>query len=247
MGGYADYIELDCLLSLQRPRTSRVSTELVFIIAHQVYELWFKVIIANLESAIFAVDANDVNGALRALRRVHDIERLMFEQLVLLEHLDPYEFAEIRARLNSASAAESHQFALVEALSTSVLSTDPKVHPARDLWRAFCGLMQRSGLEMPEGPTECATQTRIASVHRIYIHPMTHDGTAGRYNILRELSEAMLDHDEGFALWRYRHCLVAFRQIGYRKGTGGTPGVSYLQCRIDRRFYPDLWNARGRM
>jgi tryptophan 2,3-dioxygenase len=165
MGGYADYIGLEQLLSLQRPRTGKVSTELVFIVAHQVYELWFKIIIADLESAITAVDRGDVNAALRPLRRIRELERLMTEQLVLLEHLDPYEFAEIRGALNTASAAESYQFARIEALSTSHLPTDLQFRPVRDLWTAFCELMERSGLEMPQEATDAAARTRVASVH----------------------------------------------------------------------------------
>jgi tryptophan 2,3-dioxygenase len=244
MAGYAEYIKLEQLLTLQQPRTKRLATELTFIVAHQVYELWFKLIVAALEQAIAAIDCNDPGSALSDLRRVNEIERLMLDQLVLLERLDPCEFAEIRRSLGSSSAAESEQFSHIEALSSHALLTRYPVQPTRDLWSAFCGFAQREGLVMPNGTDEVSCTLRAESLHRIYACR----GAVSKlrsHHALIELCEALLDHDENFALWRYRHSLTVFRQIGLAAGTGGTSGVRYLERRTNRRFYPEMWEARS--
>jgi tryptophan 2,3-dioxygenase len=244
MGAYADYLHLDRLLSLQQPRTSVLPAELAFIIAHQVYELWFKLIITDLEQGIVALDVDDVGLALRCLRRMNSVERLMFEQLRLLEHMDPCEFAEIRKSLGSASAAESRQYALIESLSTCTLTDTMRSSPGRDLWSSFSDLLRRSGLPMPPDSSDSAYRIRLNSLHLIYEGGGTPNGEPPTSGFLSDVCEALLDHDEAFLLWRHRHYLTAARHIGQSSGTGGTSGIKYLERRLTRRFYPDLWDVR---
>jgi tryptophan 2,3-dioxygenase len=234
MAGYSEYLKLDELLSLQQLRTDRRSTELAFIVVHQVYELWFKLLIEDLGSAIGALDDDDVPSTLRYLRRVHEVERLLIEQLVLIDHLDPTGFTEIRPALGTASAAESRQFATIRALSTPRHGHNP-AGPARDLWTAFCAHAQRNGFDMPTDDSDEAQRRRTATLVEIYrVEP----------GLLTDLCEALLDHDHAFCIWRHRHSLAVTRHIGDNPGTGGTSGVAYLERRINQQFYPGLWAAR---
>ncbi|HEU4655542.1 MAG TPA: tryptophan 2,3-dioxygenase family protein [Steroidobacteraceae bacterium] len=237
--GYADYIQLAALLDLQSLRSSKPRSELLFIVVHQVYELWFKVLLAELECAIAAIDADDGYQALRAMRRVHDLEGLMLAQALLIHRMEPGDFSEIREGLGSSSAAESVQFAAIEALSCSSEGEDARSQYKRDLWSALCECIERCGMTMPRDATSSASEMRLASLERIYM-----DRGVGR-GFLKDLCESMLDHDEAFILWRQRHVLMAQRHIGARPGTGGSSGVSHLETRASRKFYPDLWAVRN--
>jgi tryptophan 2,3-dioxygenase len=235
---YASYIRLDELLELQNPRTGRLPAELAFIVVHQVYELWFKLIIADIESVTLHIDSGELIDALKGMHRIHSVERLIIEQLVLLEQIDPLEFADIRRSLGTASAAQSEQFALIEKLSSSE-SAGSSTIGSRGLWSAFCEMAEEyMNLRMPTDASESSNQMRQASLYRIYVD------TESRNDAVRELCEALLDHDENFALWRYRHYMTAYRQIGRSPGTGGTAGIAYLEKRLSRRFYPELWEVR---
>lgn len=235
MAGYHEYLELDHLLSLQRPRTGHTATELPFIVVHQVSELWFKLIIEDIKGAIHALGADDVGVALLRLRRVHEVERLLIDQLVLIDQLPPGGFGALRVALGTASAAESRQFAVIERLSCPPAElVAPKADSADDLWSALCRHAQREGHDMPDEDTEDATVRRVRALLEIYRK------TSSTF----ALCEALLDHDQAFCLWRHRHALAAARQIGNAPGTGGTAGFAYLEPRCDRRFYPDLWSIR---
>jgi tryptophan 2,3-dioxygenase len=235
VAGYSEYLRLDELLSLQSPRTRLGGPELAFIVVHQVYELWFKLILEELEAAVRRLDDDDAGGALAHLRRVHEIERLMIEQMVLVDHLEPGSFAALRGALGTASAGESQQYAAIESLSTRAPLRDHATAP-HDLWSSFCAFARRLGLDMPAGDRgEDLAHRRTATLIDVY--------ERGRRPLV-ELCEALLDHDHAFCVWRHRHCLAAARHIGANPGTGGSSGVDYLQQRAGRRFYPDLWAVR---
>ncbi|WP_433346691.1 tryptophan 2,3-dioxygenase family protein [Microtetraspora malaysiensis] len=236
MAGYHEYLELDQLLSLQRPRTGNLATELPFIVVHQVSELWFKLIIEDLRGAMDALGADDAGAAVRRLSRVHEVERLLIDQLLLIDRLPPGGFGELRPALGTASAAESRQFAVIERLSRPPSGrTAPADHPAEDLWTALCLHAQRDGYEMPTEDTDKAAAQRARSLLDIYWQ-------AGP---LAAVCEALVDHDQAFCIWRQRHALAVARQIGNAPGTGGTTGLTYLEHRWTRRFYPDLWAIRA--
>jgi tryptophan 2,3-dioxygenase len=222
VAGYHEYLELDQLLTLQRPRTEYTATELAFIVMHQVSELWFKLIIDDLRGAIRALGDDDAATALRRLSRVHEVERLLADQFVIIDHLPPGGFAAIRPALGTASAAESRQFAVIERVSL-------------DLWTALCLHVQVAGYNMPAGDTDEARGQRQRTLLDIYRKP----------GPMPVICEALLDHDQGIASWRQRHVMSVARQIGGAPGTGGTAGIAYLERMGARRFYPDLWAVRA--
>ncbi len=234
MAGYTEYLRLDELLALQEPQTLEREAEVAFIIVHQVYELWFKLVIGYLTSAIEALDTDELPSALRRLRKVHDVERLLVEHMTLIDHLEAGAFAEFRPALGTASAAESKQFAAIEALSAPA-HVHNRVTCPPTLWSVFCEHLRRAGFDMPSDHYADASARRIRTLARIYLD---------RRSLQADLCEALLAHDQAFCVWRHRHTLAAARQIGADPGTGGTSGVTYLERTLSRRFYPELWAAR---
>lgn len=222
MAGYHEYLHLDHLLTLQHARTEHTATELAFIVVHQVSELWFKLIIDDIQGAIYALGDDDAPAALRRLSRVHEVERLLADQFVIIDHLPLGGFAAIRPALGTASAAESRQFALIEQLSG-------------DLWTALCLHARVNGYDMPAGDTDEARAQRERTLLDIYRNP----------GPIAMTCEGLLDHDQGIATWRQGHALSVNRQIGHVPGTGGTAGLAYLERTASRRFYPELWAVRG--
>jgi tryptophan 2,3-dioxygenase len=235
MAGYSEYLKLDELLSLQQPRTDHRGTELAFIVVHQVYELWFKLIIEELGSVIGALDDDDLPSTLRHMRRVHDIEHLLIEQLVLIDRLDPGGFTDIRPALGTASAAESRQYATIETLSAPRRGSR-NGGATRSIWTSFCAYARRAGFDMPTDDSADSQQRRTRTLVEIY---------RVERGQLADVCEALLDHDHAFCIWRHRHSLAAARHIGDTRGTGGSSGVAYLERHMSRRFYPDLWSVRS--
>ncbi|MFN2389094.1 MAG: tryptophan 2,3-dioxygenase [Actinomycetota bacterium] len=245
---YASYLQLDRLLELQELLSEPPAhDELLFIVVHQVYELWFKQVVFELETIRDAMDEDDVHRARHLLERVHAIERVMIEQIEVLESMSPQAFLAFRSHLAPASGFQSVQFREVEFISGCkdpvYLERIDLGAPERErferrlaeptLWDAFCALLVRRGLPMPDD--EAARRESLLEMAR------------DRARFVQEfyLSEALLSHDELFALWRHRHILMVERQIGSKTGTGGSTGASYLRTTLDKRFYPELWALRS--
>ena len=229
---YATYLLIDDLLRLQRPLTPGAHDELLFIIVHQAYELWFKLILHELVAARDELAEGRPQAAAPHLRRVVAVERVLLEQLSVLETMGPEGFLEFRDPLAPASGFQSRQFRAIEWLSggrgTWPGGGDPPAGPS--LYEAFC-----SGLALPEDRDE-----RLAALAQLY---RDHAGDPLRA-AWHDVAELLVDHDEGIARWRHHHALMAAREIGTRPGTGGSPGVEYLRTTVDRRFFPDLWDVR---
>ncbi len=235
---YGSYLHLSELLSLQQ-RLSNAHDELFFIVAHQVYELWFKVILHELEAARDRIDADDLHRAGSSLKRVRALERLLIEEVEALETMSPQDFLAFRSELAPASGFQSVQFRDIEFISglkdpgylTQVdLSDDDRTHleqrlGERTLWDAYCALLRRRG---------------VSSALEVYRRRELNAD-------LFELSEALIDHDEGFSLWRSRHVHMVERQIGRKPGTGGSTGVAYLRSTLTKRFFPELWAVRSEL
>src|SRR6266566_6606549 len=235
---YGTYLNLAKLLALQKA-LSREHDELLFIVAHQVYELWFKVVLFELEAARDRIDTGDIFFARHYLERVRVIERVLVEQLEVLETMSPQDFLAFRSQLAPASGFQSVQFREIEFLSGSKdakylarLEASPeemlRLQRRLDepsLADAFHGLVERRG---------------SPSLLEIF-----HDRE--RYGDLFDLCEELLDHDEAFAHWRARHVLMVERQIGSKPGTGGSSGAKYLRSTLDKRFYPELWEVRSQL
>jgi tryptophan 2,3-dioxygenase len=235
---YGTYLKVAELLSLQQG-LSKEHDELLFIVAHQVYELWFKVVLFELEAARDRIDADDIFFARHYLHRVHVVERLLIEQIEVLETMSPQDFVAFRSQLAPASGFQSVQFREIEFLSglkepkylARVEATPDEAARLRrrldepSLDDAFQGLVNRRG------------SPSLLEVFRDREH----------HGDLFDLCEALLDHDEAFAHWRARHVLMVERQIGGKSGTGGSSGAEYLRTTLDKRFYPELWEVRSQL
>jgi tryptophan 2,3-dioxygenase len=222
--------------------------ELLFIQIHQVFELWFKQILFELESIREALFADDVHGARHLLQRVHAIQRVLIEQIEVLETMSPQDFLEFRTHISPASGFQSVQFREIEFVSGS---KDPRYVQRLDLddderarlekrlsdptlWDGFLALLEGRGLAMPPGD-EVARRASLLMMAR----------DRDKLVDVFYLSESLLTYDELFSLWRQRHVLMVERMIGSKTGTGGSTGASYLRTTLDKRFYPELWELRS--
>src|SRR5881296_2476021 len=235
---YGTYLKVPELLSLQQG-LSQEHDELLFIVAHQVYELWFKVILFELEAARDRIAADDVFFARHHLRRVNVIERLLVEQIDVLETMSPQDFLAFRSKLAPASGFQSVQFREIEFLSGL---KDPgfvqRLRAATDeerarlqrrldeptLWDGLLATLAARGL--PAG-NEDEVRSSLVAVAR----------DRSSYGDLWDVTEGLLSHDELSAQWRALHATVVERQIGYKQGTGGSTGATYLRGRRDLRFF----------
>ena len=234
---YGSYLRIPELLELQRGLTD-AHDELLFIVVHQAYELWFKVLIHELEAARDAIQRDELRKARHYLGRVKVIEALMVEQVGVLETMAPQDFLTFRSELAPASGFQSVQFREVEYLSglkdrgyLKTLADEPGARLRLErrlaepsLADAFAELLARRGLTVTD----------------LYRDGSTHADVL-------DLAEALLDHDEGFRIWRIRHVEMVERQIGDKPGTGGSTGVRYLQSTLSKRFFPELWQVRSQL
>ncbi len=235
---YGSYLKVPELLSLQQ-RLSEEHDELLFIVAHQVYELWFKVVLFELEAARDEIAAGDVFFARHHLNRVNVIERLLVEQIDVLETMSPQDFVAFRSKLAPASGFQSVQFREIEFLSGL---KEPKYVARLEATPEEMGRLRRR-LEEPtvaDAFNELVKRRGSPSLPEIF-------RDRERHGDLFDLCEAMLDHDEAFAHWRARHVLMVERQIGGKTGTGGSTGAEYLRGTLGKRFYPDLWEVRSQL
>ena len=229
---YATYLLIDDLLDLQRPITPEAHDELLFIVVHQAYELWFKLILHELRLARAELTAGRPQTALAPLRRVNRIWEVLLKQLDVLETMTPEGFLEFRDPLAPASGFQSVQFRRIEWLS-GLRDSFPKGGTPPEgpsLYEAFCAC---AGLPRDH-------EGRLAALTALY---RDHEDDPARA-ALHDVAERLVDHDEGIALWRHHHVLMAAREIGSRPGTGGSPGVPYLETTLGRRFFPELWEVR---
>ncbi len=234
---YASYLRVPDLLSLQ-VGLSQAHDELLFIVVHQAYELWFKVLLHELEAVRWSLDADDLSQARHYLHRVKVIEDLLIEQVAVLETMRPGDFLDFRSELAPASGFQSVQFREIEFLSglkdrgyVKLVESAPERTVleerlnARTLWDAYQDLLARRGVRSP------------AEVY----------AGQDRHRDLFDVAEGLLDHDEGFRQWRQRHILMVERQIGNKPGTGGSTGVAYLESTLNKRFFPELWEVRSQL
>jgi tryptophan 2,3-dioxygenase len=243
---YGDYLHVPELLSLQRLLSDPpVHDELLFIVVHQAYELWFKQLLFELESVRERLFAGDTERARHYLTRVHAIERVLIEHIEVLETMTPQDFLAFRDHLAPASGFQSAQFRELEFLSglkderllrDLAASPDERAKLERrlqepTLWDGFCALLESHGLPMPADDEERRSASLVAM--------------AREQQELFAVSEALLDHDENVARWRSVHVLMVQREIGAKRGTGGSSGVGYLRSTLDKRFFPELWGLRS--
>lgn len=256
---YGRYLKVPELLALQQCR-SRPShhDEPLFIIIHQAYELWFKLILHELDTAAVHLNADRVSEATRLLRRVVEIQRVLVEQVSVLETMRPQDFIGFRSHLNPASGFQSVQFREVEfllGLKDRALLAALRSEPAEcarlerrlaepSVSEAVDALLVRRGFERRPEPEPNPSgrarpeEWRLAALARLYATPDAQPD-------LMALCEVLLDVDEQLALWRNRHVVMVERMIGAKRGTGGSEGAGYLRTTLDKRAFPDLWRVRS--
>jgi tryptophan 2,3-dioxygenase len=244
---YGSYLRLTELLAQQVPQADPPAPdELLFITVHQVYELWFKQLLVDLEAARDAMFAGEAWRAKHLLHRVHAVERLMVVQVDILETMAPQDFSEFRPVLGPASGFQSVQYRELEYLSgvrdQRFLARHLSLTEAErarllyrlsqpTVWDGYLTLLRDRGMDA--GPdAEIMSSLRVIA------------GDRGRYDDLWQLAEDLLTHDELASVWRSRHVSLVERQIGLKPGTGGSPGAPYLRARVPLRYYPLLWQLR---
>lgn len=256
---YGRYLRLDELLALQQPLSPGPEhDELLFIIIHQVYELWFKELLHEAERAAQLLALDEPHRVQHTLKRILTILKVLVAQLDILETMTPLEFLSFRERLEAASGFQSDQFRQLEFVlglkDSSALRRFPEGSRARlaletrfhapTVWDAFLQYLAREGYAVPPSalardvtapiePSD-AVQTLLVEVYR-------------RDPKNAELCERLVDLDEGIQEWRYRHYKMVQRTIGTRTGTGGSSGAEYLRTTVGHPVFPDLWAIRGHL
>jgi len=256
---YASYLKVDELLSLQQPRSDGPEhDEMLFIVIHQVYELWFKELLHEFDRVRRLLEDDESHRAQHTLKRILTILKVMVAQLDILETMTPLEFVSFRKRLEAASGFQSDQFRQIEFLlgvkSEQAIQRFPEGSRARvalerryhepTLWDAFLRYLSREGYGVPPplltrdvvAPVEPSTD-----VQRIVVELYRRDTK----NV--ELCERLVDLDEGVQEWRYRHAKMVERTIGTKPGTGGSTGAAYLRETVGRPIFPDLWAIRSQL
>jgi tryptophan 2,3-dioxygenase len=234
---YPKYLALDELLSLQRLKSEpNHPDELLFIIVHQASELWFKLILHELDGLSSRLQDNDAIGALTSLKRVNALMRIVTSQLTALETLPPQRFAQFRGYLGTSSGSQSDQFRAIEAVSGL---RDPHFINVLEEHGPIPPLVQKA-LDQPplQDQFNNVLKHRGVSLEQIY---STED-----HRELQMLAESLLEYEQNFSMWRFLHVQLVERIIGPNTGgTGGTLGSRYLQRTVAQRFFPDLWSVRA--
>lgn len=256
MPTYSEYLKLEELLALQQPLSDGPEhDEMLFIVIHQVYELWFKELLHELDYLQGLLVRNDGVRAQHTLKRILTILKVLVAQLDILETMTPLEFLSFRDRLESGSGFQSSQFRELEFVLGRKRPESLARYPAGSagrgrlearlagptLWDAFLKCIAGNGFPVPPGllardvtapiTPNAELQTVLIAIYR------TNPGIAG-------LCERLVDLDEGIQEWRYRHVKMVQRTIGTRHGTGGSAGAEYLMTTLNQPLFPDLWAIR---
>src|SRR5215212_9557516 len=240
---YNKYLRVQDLINLQDCLSDPAHhDELLFITVHQAYELWFKQILHELDAAIQFLGEDRLPAATRAIKRVVDIEKLLVQQIHILESMTPISFLAFRDQLNPASGFQSMQFREIEF--SSGLKDERILREFKEDQFAFERLQARMDQASLADVFYGALQRRgfdVAQRALAVLEVLTH--FENRYEEF-QLTEALLEHDEYFSLWRSHHIKMVERMVGAKRGTGGSEGIGYLKTTLDKKFFPELWEAR---
>lgn len=256
---YGTYLDLDRLLSAQHPLSvPEHHDELLFIIQHQTTELWLKLMTHELVRARELLDADALTRALKTLSRVKQIQRTLAEQWSVLMTLTPAEYAEFRGALGSSSGFQSYQYRCVEfllgnknAAMLSVFENTPEIHRSLEqllheptVYDSFLRLLARRGYAIPTTVIERdVTQAWTEQPGLIVVLKAVYEDVDGHWDVY-EACETLVDIEDAFQLWRFRHMRTVQRTIGFKTGTGGSSGVSFLRRALDLTFFPELIAVR---
>ena len=256
---YSSYLRQDELLSLQQPRPGELEhDETLFVIIHQVYELWFKEVLHELDYLQKLLRANDTPLAGATLKRILTILKTLVAQIDVLETITPLNFLAFRDRLESGSGFQSHQFREIEFVmgkkGRGSFERYPEGSVSRDrvqvrfnqptLWDAFLHYLAANKYPVPKALLQrdhSAVYEPSPEVQRIIVNVYKKDPTVA------QIAERLVDLDEGFMEWRYRHVKMVQRTIGTKMGTGGSAGAEYLMTTLNQPAFPDLWAIRAEL
>jgi tryptophan 2,3-dioxygenase len=254
---YSEYLKIDEILALQSLRTDPPEhDEMLFIIIHQTYELWFKQLLHETRFLMDRMQADDLTRSSHVMKRILKIMKTLVGQVDILETMTPLEFESFRHRLDSSSGFQSYQFRAFEFLlgykREQPLSFQPEGSVGRALleacmqtpsvWQMFLRLLSQRGFDIPNAELNRnvvdATQPND-EVQKVLIRLYRENDP------LAELCELLVDLDEGLQEWRYRHVKMVQRTIGAKMGSGGSSGAAYLQQTLFKPVFPDLWEIRS--
>ena len=256
---YSSYLKIDDLLDLQHPLSDGPEhDEHLFIVIHQVYELWFKQMIHEVKGLGKAFENSEEHRIRHMLKRLRTILKTLVSQVDILETITPISFESFRDRLQTSSGFQSVQFRLLEfklgKRSESALEIHPKTSNGyaelskaiteAPLYELFLKYLEKNGYAIPEAAFAHDLKKSTPStpeIHPILINIYRNDP------IRAQVCELMVDIDEGLQEWRYRHIKMVERTIGKKMGTGGSSGASYLQSTLFRPLFPDLWEIRSEL
>jgi tryptophan 2,3-dioxygenase len=256
---YGHYLQLGPLLNAQRPLSEGPEhDELLFIVIHQVYELWFKQILHETARLQTLLEAGETHHALATLKRILTILKTLVAQVDILETMTPMSFNSFRSRLDTASGFESVQFRQVEfALGhkresalhhypdgSAERATLAAALEARTVWDSFARYLEAHGFAVPDEVSKRDVRESIAAseaMQDVLLSVYRQDA------LISQLCERLVDLDEGIQEWRYRHVKMVERVIGTKTGSGGSSGAEYLRSTLFRPLFPDLWAIRVKL
>ena len=257
---YGSYLDLDHLLSAQHPRSSpEHHDELLFIVQHQTSELWLKLVLHELRGARAFLADDDLAPALKCLARVKNIQRTLTEQWSVLATLTPREYAQFRGALGNASGFQSHQYRAVEFIlgnknAGHAQGVRGRARRPRAAGRAAgvrrpsttssCACWRASGLAVPTAVIERdVREPWVLQPDLVPVFRQIYESTDTQWGVY-EACESLVDVEDNFQIWRFRHLLTVQRTIGFKTGTGGSSGVGFLQRALDLTFFPELYAVR---
>jgi tryptophan 2,3-dioxygenase len=256
---YGDYLDLDRLLSAQHPRsTPEHHDELLFIVQHQTSELWLRLVLHELRGARQYLGDDELAPALKCLARVKNIQRTLTEQWSVLATLTPREYAQFRGALGHASGFQSYQYRAVEfilgnknAAMLPVFAGEPAAQQllselldAPTLYDEFLRLLARLGFAIPAAVLERdPREPWVFQPELVPVFRRIYESTDTPWGVY-EACESLVDLEDNFQLWRFRHLLTVQRTIGFKTGTGGSSGVGFLRRALDLTFFPELYAVR---
>ncbi|MFN7940760.1 MAG: tryptophan 2,3-dioxygenase family protein [Thermoanaerobaculia bacterium] len=255
---YTSYLRIAELLDCQKPLSDGPEhDEMLFIVIHQVYELWFKQMLHELDYLAERLGADDLAAAQSTFKRILTILKVQVAQIDILETMSPVSFLSFRSRLEAASGFQSPQFRELEFVlgardpkflawheNTPSLARLERRLAEPSLWDVFVGFLSRRGFAVPASLLE--RDRTLSNPETAELHPQLLE-IYRRWPDLAQLCERLVDLDEGLQEWRYRHVKMVERTIGAKPGTGGSSGVEYLRRTLFRPLFPDLWAIRGEL
>lgn len=254
---YGDYLQLDKILTAQKPLSS-THDELLFIVQHQTSELWMKLVLHELSAAMRCIANDKLDSAFKMLARVSKILEQLVHAWDVLATMTPSEYTAMRDYLGASSGFQSYQYRCLEFSlgnknaamlkphehRADILAEVQKAYEAPSLYDEALRLMARRGLPIPASHVErdwtqayTASDEVVQTWLQVYRQPEAHWD-------LYQLAEELVDLEDAFRLWRFRHVTTVERIIGFKRGTGGTGGVSYLRKMLDVVLFPELWRVR---